>query len=128
MPSRTDFDPSDITDLLPNIALIDVERNPLRFRYRLYGTAIAALRGQDLTGFYFDDPALSDVVEPIRSGNYEVVESKQPHYVDANYPSYSGRYGHFYRLALPMSTNGVDVDMILTGFFRRNEDLSFAAC
>src|SRR5215469_5086608 len=50
MPSRRDLDPSEIVKLLPHIYMVDVLRDPLRFRYRLIGTAICAFLGRDYTG------------------------------------------------------------------------------
>ena len=36
-PTRADIDPAEIKRLLPYVGLVDVERSPLRFRYRLVG-------------------------------------------------------------------------------------------
>src|SRR3546814_19599704 len=44
MPSRVDIDPTDIPDLLPDVALFDVEWEPLALRYRLVGTAVVTSR------------------------------------------------------------------------------------
>ncbi|NKB57712.1 MAG: PAS domain-containing protein [Alphaproteobacteria bacterium] len=127
MPSRSNFDPVDIPHLLPNLILIDVERDPLRFRIRLYGTAIAGLRGRDLTGCYLDEPNVSNIVDLAVQANMQVVENKQPTYIDAPYPHHSGRFGHFYRLGLPLSANGTDVDMIIAGFYEMDTSLALAA-
>lgn len=54
-PGRGDLDPLDIPDLLPIISLIDVLRDPLRFRYRLVGTAVVEAFGRDGTGRFVDD-------------------------------------------------------------------------
>lgn len=127
MPSRADFDPVDIPHLLPNIILIDVERDPLRFRIRLYGTAIGSLRGRDLTGHYLDEPKVSNIVDLAVQANTELVENRQPSYIHAPYPHYTGKFGHFYRLALPLSANGTDVNMILAGFYQMDAALALAA-
>jgi hypothetical protein len=50
MPQRADIDPTEIVRLLPYIFMVDVERDPLRFRYRLIGTAICEFLGRDFTG------------------------------------------------------------------------------
>lgn len=51
MPSRRDIDPIDIpADLLPAIVLTEVLTEAPWLRYRLVGTAQAALRGRDPTG------------------------------------------------------------------------------
>src|ERR1051325_9903462 len=54
MPARRDLDPSEIVRLLPHIYMVDVQSDPLRFRYRLIGTAIVNLLGRDYTGRMVD--------------------------------------------------------------------------
>src|SRR3546814_16827016 len=50
-PRRSDIDPLDLpSSLLPHLLLIDVERDPPDFRYRLAGTAADTIRGQSLKG------------------------------------------------------------------------------
>jgi len=50
LPGRRDLDPLDIPDLLPQVALLDVQRVPWDFRFRLVGTGVVAHLGGDLTG------------------------------------------------------------------------------
>ena len=52
LPLRAEFDPTDLRDLLPNILIVDVEHDPLRFRYRLVGTRIVEFNSQEFTGLY----------------------------------------------------------------------------
>ena len=56
LPGRRHLDPISIPKLLANTWLIDVRRDPLRFRCRLFGTAMVTATGLDLTGRYLDDP------------------------------------------------------------------------
>ncbi|WP_119305087.1 PAS domain-containing protein [Dongia deserti] len=49
-PSRSDIEPLDLVPILPRIMLADVIPDPLDFRYRLSGTAIADVHGTELTG------------------------------------------------------------------------------
>src|SRR3546814_6108920 len=46
LPGRRHFDPLDIPELLPNIQMLDVKRDPLRFRFRLIGTEIVRFTGR----------------------------------------------------------------------------------
>ena len=50
LPGRRHFDPVDIPALLPHLWLMDVFRDPWRFRIRLVGTAIVEFAGRDTTG------------------------------------------------------------------------------
>ncbi|ANK80533.1 MAG: hypothetical protein TEF_06770 [Rhizobiales bacterium NRL2] len=57
-PARRDIDPMELAPaLLPHIGLIDVVRDggALRFRYRLIGTAMVDLFGEDFTGTFADE-------------------------------------------------------------------------
>ena len=52
IPRRADFDPAHLRELLPNIVIMEVEQNPLRFRYRLVGTRVVEFNNLDFTGLY----------------------------------------------------------------------------
>jgi hypothetical protein len=50
-PARADLDPLELPPaLLPHMLLIDVEHDPVDFRYRLAGTAADTIHGQSLKG------------------------------------------------------------------------------
>ena len=50
LPARHHWDPVDVPSLLPNLWMADVERDPVRFRFRLIGSAVVQILGEDLTG------------------------------------------------------------------------------
>jgi hypothetical protein len=52
IPLRADFDPTNVRELLPNMLIVDVEHDPLRFRYRLVGTRVVEFNNQEFTGLY----------------------------------------------------------------------------
>lgn len=52
VPLRADLDPADLRGLLSNIMIIEVEQQPLRFRYRLVGTRVVELNKVDFTGLH----------------------------------------------------------------------------
>src|SRR5947209_13554600 len=54
-PTRKEIDPAEIVSLLPHVFLIEAVGMPLRFRYRLIGTAVVELTGRDLTGHLVDE-------------------------------------------------------------------------
>ena len=55
LPGRQHFDPAAVVALLPNIALVAVQREPLRFRYRLLGSRIDSINGKSLSGQWLDE-------------------------------------------------------------------------
>ena len=55
VPSRSDIDPVDVRELLPNLMMIDMLGDPPRFRYRLVGTRVVQYTGFDFTGRCIDE-------------------------------------------------------------------------
>jgi hypothetical protein len=60
LPSRAHIEPSNLKRILPNVILVDIERNPFRVRYRLCGTRVTEFCGQ-LTGRYLDEVGANNV-------------------------------------------------------------------
>lgn len=78
LPSRGDLDPAEIPRLLPNLFLIDVLRDPLRFRYRLIGTAITERFQRDSTGRLIDESLYGPYAKAMQGLFARVVEMRQP--------------------------------------------------
>ena len=116
MPTRNDIDPMEIRSLLPHIALIDVEENPQRYRYRLVGTGLITVLGQELTGKYLDQTPM--LFRRFAGNAYgEVLAKKTPTYTvfDTYIPMI--RSVRYKRLLLPLSPDGEKVNMVAAGFF-----------
>ncbi|GAB4376766.1 MAG: hypothetical protein Kow00114_40630 [Kiloniellaceae bacterium] len=119
LPGRRHLDPIDIPELLPNIWMIDVLRDPqrdggLRFRFRLIGTEIVKFTGRDATGLPLDtvyqDYENTDAFRAHRA----VVERGKPVYRRSGVISNPGRdYVEAERLYLPLAADGKTVDIIL---------------
>jgi hypothetical protein len=60
LPGRRHFDPVQLRGLLGSIWMLDVQREPFRLRYRLFGTNLVETFGADFTGRWYDEarPAL----------------------------------------------------------------------
>lgn len=54
-PGKEFLDPLRLRFLLGSLSLLEVQREPLRFRYRLVGTDIVQRLGMELTGKWLDD-------------------------------------------------------------------------
>ena len=110
LPGRQHFDPIDIPQLLPNVWLIDVSHDPLRFRFRLLGTAVVEYAGEDNTGRWFDEAmpnfnprVFADVVET-GLPSWARTRSRMRPYKE---------YRELERVRLPLARDGKTVDMIL---------------
>jgi hypothetical protein len=114
-PGRADIDPLEIAPLLPYVTLVDVERGPLRFRYRLVGTEIVRNVGDDFTGRYLDSFARLSHRDAMAAEFARVVESAQPAISDWEYTRADGRHVRYERLILPLMADGATVDMLFGG-------------
>ena len=115
MPSRTDIEPTEIPTLLSYLALIDVELNPRRFRWRLVGTHITGAMRYDYTGFYFDEKYSGRALADLMAVYERVLQSKapirhfgRPTFADKHFAAYESTH-------LPLSQDGSDVAIILVG-------------
>lgn len=111
LPGRRDFDPLEMPQLLPHLTLFDVERDPLRFRIRLVGTAIVAAMGRDTTGLYLDQlERIENVAERAR----QLAFDKTPFYLAGLPLTWTHRdYRTYSVLGLPLASDGEVVDMLL---------------
>src|SRR5256885_15024959 len=58
LPGRQHVDPTELSDILPYLMLIDVVRQPAgppRYRIRLMGTEVVAIQGVDGTGKFAEE-------------------------------------------------------------------------
>lgn len=115
MPARGDFDAVEFMRFGGRIALIDVEHEPRRYRFRLIGSKMTEVLGRDCTGRYVDDLYERDfyhtAVEP-----YEVVlRDRRPVTSHGNMKRMGKEFLRFQSLDLPLSGDGERVDMIIKG-------------
>ncbi len=113
MPARGDFDVVDMKPWLGNLNLVDVERNPLSFRYRVFGTNVADLLRKELTGHSIEDNPPS-VVEAVRISYERVVETRAPFYQRIDFIAINACF-RFHRLLLPLSDDDEAVTQVLVG-------------
>jgi hypothetical protein len=118
MPSRRDIDPLEIPRKhLPDLMLIDVLHDPVRFHYRLVGTRVVAASGENRTGRFFHEVpffrAHSLVLEQFR----QVAVTGRPLYSLEPFRNYIENTTYQVdRLLLPLSSDGDRVDMLMVGF------------
>jgi len=113
MPARADLDPFDLKEHLGHLFLVDVERDPIRFRYRLVGTKITNIVRRDVTGRYFEDIYTGRLLESMIEVQSWVMNESAPLRI-------FNRTGHprntvyvYDGLLLPLSTDGETVNMVL---------------
>lgn len=114
-PGRQDIDPLDIPGLLPWVSLVDVHRRAggLKFRQRLIGTAVVAMREHDSTGLWFDDiygPAKLALLQSALTG---VVQTARPDVIRDNLCDIGKPHRTICSLILPLATDRRQVDMLM---------------
>src|SRR5215469_14478125 len=113
-PARADFDPVDLKYVLGDMALVDVLHGPLRFRFRVHPTNVVEKFGFDLTGKFVDE--IPDLRHRVlcREQFEEVIRLRTPTVQIRPAMSTDYRFWNCEILALPLSKNGTDIDMLMT--------------
>jgi hypothetical protein len=115
LPGRQHFDPGAVIELLPNLVLVEVHREPLRFRYRLVGSRVDAVNRRGLSGkwldeAYADQPAGKAILDEYarvaetglptwRRGETRILPDPDCRIIEV--------------LRLPLASNATTVDMVL---------------
>jgi hypothetical protein len=120
MPARRDLDPLDFPYVIGDVSLLDVLRGPLRFRFRLHGTNLALRIQRDMTGMMVEDVANPEYRAYVIARCHGLVESRQPLAVLYD-RILGGRRAHYEALWLPLSSGGVEVDMLLLALIYEDE-------
>lgn len=119
MPSRSDFDPIDIPEVLPHLSLMEVVHGePMRFRVRLMGTALVERYGEH-TGQYMDEVGFGDAYEDVAYSYKACARMGQPQFSETEYWTDMRRYFRVSRLVLPLSEDDRTVNMVLAGLLFR---------
>jgi len=117
LPGRAHFDPIAVPALLPNVWLLELEREPgpgARFRYRLMGTRVAAAFQSDLTGRHVDEVHSAEANAKMHASLSGVVESRRPNFRIGRPTAWPIKeFLTLERLYMPLARDGVTVDMIL---------------
>jgi hypothetical protein len=114
MPSRGDLDPLEMKFALGSVMLVDVLRDPLRYRIRLHGSELSRRGGFDLTGKMLDEMPLPEAREFARLSFTRVVDAQLPIWGIRERMA-DGKILRYEALLLPLSAKGDGVDMLLIG-------------
>jgi hypothetical protein len=112
LPSRKDIDPLDLPALMGSLILVDIERDPPRFRYRLIGTKVTNRVGIEMAGRYVDEHPDPNF-RPIVLGIYTQVATTREPMAYRRDELIDGRVRDYGVLVLPLAGDGVTVDMIM---------------
>jgi hypothetical protein len=114
MPRRADIEPLELREHLGWILITEVVGATPRFRYRLVGSEIVNRLGRDSTKKYLDELYAAADYDTIVSSMRQVVASRRPMRMKGELWLSQRKSLSFEVIDLPLSENGVDVNMILT--------------
>lgn len=111
-PSRADIEPLDLIRALPRIMLADVLSDPPGFRYRLSGTRISDVHGEELTGLAPLELRPAEYGRLIDHHYRQCVSERRPllHLIILDLAHRSRAYA---RLLLPLSNDDNHVNMLM---------------
>ena len=114
MPARADFDPAELKYILGHLSLIEVLRDPVRFRYRVHATNAAMRLGFDMTGKELDSLPNPEYRRLIREPHEAAVRLRRPVHMLRDHRFSDHRLWKCEALSLPLSGDGVEVDMLMS--------------
>jgi hypothetical protein len=80
LPFFADFEPMAVARLLPNIYLLGVEHEPLRFRFRLLGEAVLEAGAPGRPGLYVDELPRTGTQSNLQASLAAAVASRAPNW------------------------------------------------
>ena len=116
-PARADFDPLDVPYALGYVSIVEVQRDPLRFYFRLDGTKQVELFGIDCTRRYLDETMPKDHAALTVRTHLEVMETAAPQ-CHLRKVRFHERIIDYEILILPFRGDGGDgaeIDFLITG-------------
>ncbi|MCW5750748.1 MAG: PAS domain-containing protein [Alphaproteobacteria bacterium] len=115
LPSRESVRPEPIAALLNRLWLLDVERDPIRFRTRLSGTDLYESLGGEATGQYLAPERFGSNWDIIRQGHEAVVTTARPHFAASYFEPQDGGPGRVLVevVLLPLARDGRNVDTLM---------------
>ena len=111
-PTKAEIDPIDFSYVLGYVTLVDVERDPRRYRFRLDGSILVALSGMDYTGRYLDELPGEEYIAFIKETYDRVVDGAAPYRYRKN-GLFDQQHFSEETLILPVGDSPPLVDMLM---------------
>ncbi len=115
MPLTSDIDPLAMKPALGYIMLIDVIDGGQDFRYRLFGSRIAAVSGFDVTGRLVSEHPSSSYIVQLSMALYRAVGVRGEPAFTAHGPPATHHTAAWHRLALPLADQSGAIARLLVG-------------
>ena len=113
MPSRKDFDPAKVAKALPGIAIVEVLRDPIDFRYRLIGTDIDYHSEKSHTGQLISEIPDRAAPNTVWQNFINICKSKLPSGRTVPYVGPHSEFLETRQIVLPFSNDDKNVHMVM---------------
>lgn len=117
LPGRGHFNAERMIPWLPHISLIEVGREPLRFRFRLMGTGCVRYAGGDYTGRWIDECVRENDRKKVLTPYVECTERLRPVYSNGVRDAVDSARYSVHKLFLPCTNDGVNANLIVLGVY-----------
>jgi hypothetical protein len=107
-----EMDPADYAFAAERVSLIEVHREPLRFRYGFVASQLTAHLGYDMTGMYVDEVPEPSMRQFARACYERAVQEQSPCYEKGIVLIRLAEWWHE-TLVLPLATDGTTIDALL---------------
>lgn len=125
-PDWREIDFTDLGPWLGNINVVEINREPFSFRYRIFGTTISEMINAELT-----NKTLEQVSNRISGGIIEsykaMINEPKPMLYIHEQPVWHGELAVFTRLMLPMASDDGDRLIVMVGAYRDGRRQGIAA-
>lgn len=110
---KSTLDPAELTPCLPHLILMDVQHDPMDFRYRLIGETARYHLQPDLKGKWFSQIPYKAAPSRIHSAFSKVVCSRLPRSTRVPYVGPHSSFTEIEDLILPLASDAGTIDFLL---------------
>lgn len=115
LPSWHDVDLMDLPPkIIPRICVIDVENEPLTFKYRFWGSEITKMHKLDFTGHSILDVPPAEYAALLFQQYESVTKSKSPKMFINRFENDQGFRSQYAVVRMPLASNGKNIDHIIS--------------
>lgn len=117
MPARADIDPIEMKAWLGNLLLVEFPEDRMQYRIRLDGVNIVQFYGSSRQGRGVEVMTAEEERSIVLPQYFTILDNKLPAYYEARFQTSEGIPTVQYKLLLPLSDDGVRVNMVLGGLY-----------
>ena len=115
MPRRDEIDPVNLVAWLPYLSITELHHNPFRVRYRLVGTEVARIVGEDFSNRWLEDTGWGDAAIKLNRMLYERLAEQRAPQFGLSLMTWQGKPDHVFEWGLfPLSSGGDTVTHCLS--------------